>query len=295
MPDSDWLASQFEDHRDRLRAVAYRVLGSRSEAEDAVQEAWLRLSRTDTSDVENFGGWLTTVVSRISLDMLRSRGSRREDRLGPQDFDGIVNDSVESEPERAAVLADSVGPALLVVLETLTPAERLAFVLHDVFGVPYEEIAPIIERNPAAARQLASRARRRVRGASMVTQSADQVRRYAIVDAFLAAARDGDFDALIGFLDPNVVLRADQTAVEMGTAPEIRGPREVAGRFVGGAKVARTAIVDGAAGAVWMSGKQPRIAFRFTFMADLIAAIEIVADPARLATLDIALRHPARD
>jgi RNA polymerase sigma-70 factor (ECF subfamily) len=260
-----------------------------------VQEAWLRLSRTDTSDVENFGGWLTTVVSRISLDMLRSRGSRREDRLGPQDFDGIVNDSVESEPERAAVLADSVGPALLVVLETLTPAERLAFVLHDVFGVPYEEIAPIIERNPAAARQLASRARRRVRGASMVTQSADLVRRYAIVDAFLAAARDGDFDALIGFLDPNVVLRADQTAVEMGTAPEIRGPREVAGRFVGGAKVARTAIVDGAAGAVWMSGKQPRIAFRFTFMADLIAAIEIVADPARLATLDIALRHPARD
>ena len=295
MPDSDWLASQFEDHRDRLRAVAYRVLGSRSEAEDAVQEAWLRLSRTDTSDVENFGGWLTTVVSRISLDMLRSRGSRREDRLGPQDFDGIVNDSVESEPERAAVLADSVGPALLVVLETLTPAERLAFVLHDVFGVPYEEIAPIIERNPAAARQLASRARRRVRGASMVTQSADQVRRYAIVDAFLAAARDGDFDALIGFLDPNVVLRADQTAVEMGTAPEIRGPREVAGRFAGGAKVARTAIVDGAAGAVWMSGKQPRIVFRFTFMADLIAAIEIVADPARLATLDIALRHPARD
>jgi RNA polymerase sigma-70 factor (ECF subfamily) len=295
MPDSDWLASQFEDHRDRLRAVAYRVLGSRSEAEDAVQEAWLRLSRTDTSDVENFGGWLTTVVSRISLDMLRSRGSRREDRLGPQDFDGIVNDSVESEPERAAVLADSVGPALLVVLETLTPAERLAFVLHDGFGVPYEEIAPIIERNPAAARQLASRARRRVRGASMPTLNADQVRRYAIVDAFLAAARDGDFDALIGFLDPNVVLRADQTAVEMGTAPEIRGPREVAGRFVGGAKVARTAIVDGAAGAVWMSGKQPRIAFRFTFMADLIAAIEIVADPARLATLDIALRHPARD
>jgi RNA polymerase sigma-70 factor (ECF subfamily) len=295
MPNHDWLASQFEDHRDRLTAVAYRMLGSRSEAEDAVQEVWLRLNRADAADIENFGGWLTTVVSRISLDMLRSRRSRGEDPLGPREFDGIVNDSVESDPEREAVLADAVGPALLVVLETLTPPERLAFVLHDVFGVPYEEIAPIIERNPAAVRQLASRARRRVRGASMVTQNADQIRRYAIVDAFLAAAREGDFDALISVLDPNVVLRADRTAVQMGTAPEIRGPREVAGRFAGGAQVARTAFIDGAAGAVWMSGKQPRIVFGFTFSDGQIAAIEIIADPDRLATLEIVTQQPARD
>jgi RNA polymerase sigma-70 factor (ECF subfamily) len=295
MPDRDWLANQFEEHRDRLRAVAYRMLGSRSEADDAVQEAWLRLNRADTSDVENFGGWLTTVVSRVSLDMLRSRASRREDPLDAQDFDRVIGDTDGSNPERDAVLADSVGPALLIVLETLAPAERLAFVLHDVFGVPYDEIAPVIERTPVAARQLASRARRRVRGASMVSQNPDQIRRFAIVDAFLAAAREGDFDALISVLDPDVVLRADPAAVAMGTAAEIRGPREVAGRFAGGAQVARTALIDGAAGAVWMAGKQPRIAFSFTFWGDRIAAIEIIADPDRLGTLDIITLQPTRD
>jgi len=293
MPENDWLAEQFETHRDRLRAVAYRMLGSRSEADDAVQEAWLRLSRTDTSAVENFAGWLTTVVSRVSLDMLRSRASRREGPFGTQDFDWIVSDADGSDPERDALLADSVGPALVVVLETLAPAERLAFVLHDMFGVPYDEIAPIVDRTPTAARQLASRARRRVRGASVLTNDVDLIRKHAIVDAFLAAARDGDFEALVNLLDPGVALRADQAAVAMGSVPEVRGVRAVAGRFAGGARVARTALIDGAAGAVWMSGKQPRIVFSFTFSADRIAGIEIIADPMRLAAMDIITRRPA--
>jgi RNA polymerase sigma-70 factor (ECF subfamily) len=294
MHENDWLASQFEHHRDRLRAVAYRMLGSQSEAEDAVQETWIRLSRSRTDEVENFGGWLTTVVSRVSLDMLRSRQSRREESIDPATTELLIPDADGVDPEQEAVMADSIGPALLVVLDTLAPAERLAFVLHDLFGVPYDEIAPIVGRNPAAARQLASRARRRMRGASMLTRDVDQVRQYAIVDAFLAAARDGDFDALVSLLDPDVVLRADQVAAAMGTAPELRGAVDVAGRFVGGAQVARTALVDGIAGAVWMSGKQPRIVFSFAFSGGRIAAIEIIADPKHLEAIDVTIPDPAR-
>jgi RNA polymerase sigma-70 factor (ECF subfamily) len=288
MPENDWLAEQFETHRDRLRAVAYRMLGSRSEAEDAVQEAWLRLSRTDTSAVDNFAGWLTTVVSRVSLDMLRSRASRREEALAPDAVDPELTRAAGPDPEHEALLADAMGPALLIVLDTLSPPERLVFVLHDLFGVPFDEIAPIVDRSPAAARQLASRARRRVRGMSTSTRNADQIRQQAIVDAFLAASRDGDFEALVRLLDPAVVLRADRVAVEMGVAPEAHGVKEVAGRFAGGARVARLALIDGAAGAAWMSGRRPRIVFSFTFSGDRISAIEIIADPKRLETMDVA-------
>jgi RNA polymerase sigma-70 factor (ECF subfamily) len=295
MHESDWLATQFEHHRDRLRAVAYRMLGSQSEADDAVQETWIRLSRSNADEVENFGGWLTTVVSRVSLDMLRSRRSRREEPFDPATTELLIPDEDGIDPEREAVMADAIGPALLVVLDTLTPAERLAFVLHDLFGVPYDEIAPIVARTPATARQLASRARRRVRGASMLTQNVDQIRLYTIVDAFLAAARDGDFDSLVSLLDPGVELRADQAAIEMGSAPVLRGARDVAGRFAGGAQVARTALIDGVAGAVWMTGRQPRIIFSFTFSDDRIAAIEIIADPVRLKTIDVATRYPSRN
>jgi RNA polymerase sigma-70 factor (ECF subfamily) len=294
MSEHDWLATQFESHRDRLRAVAYRMLGSQSEADDAVQETWIRLSRSRAGEVENFGGWLTTVVSRVSLDMLRSRRSRREESFDPVTTELLIPDADGIDPEHEALMADSIGPALLVVLDTLAPAERLAFVLHDLFGVPYDEIAPIVARTPAAARQLASRARRRVRGASMLTRDADQIRQYAVVDAFLAAAREGDFEALVSLLDPDVVLRADDVSTAMGSAPELRGARDVAGQFVGGAHVARTVLIDGNAGAVWMSGRQPRIVFSFSFAGDRIAAIEIIADPKRLESIDITTRYPAR-
>src|SRR5438093_801998 len=208
MDEREWLAERFEENRTHLRAVAYRMLGSLSEADDAVQEAWLRLSRSDTSDVENLGGWLTTVIARVSLNMLRSRATRREEPMGVHVPDPIMDPADGSDPEHEALLADSVGLALLVVLETLTPAERLAFVLHDMFAVPFEEIAPIVERSPAATRQLASRARRRVRGADPIPD-ADLTAQWEVVEAFLAAARDGAFDALVAILDPNVVLRAD--------------------------------------------------------------------------------------
>ena len=217
MDEHDWLAARFEDNRAHLRAVAYRMLGSASEAEDAVQEAWLRLSRADTSDVANLGGWLTTVVARVSLDMLRSRRSRREEPLAPHLPDPIAARSNDANPEHEALLADAVGPALLVVLDTLTPAERLAFVLHDLFAVPFAEIAPIVGRSPSAARQLASRARRRVQGAAP-DGTATPTRQREIVDAFLAAARNGDFAALLALLDPAVVLRADAAAVRTSAA-----------------------------------------------------------------------------
>jgi RNA polymerase sigma-70 factor (ECF subfamily) len=286
--ETGWLAERFEAHRVHLRAVAYRMLGSPSEAEDAVQEAWLRVSRADTGRVENLGGWLTTVVARVSLDMLRARGARREEPLDDHLPDpAAVLPREETDPEQEALLADAVGPALLVVLDTLTPAERLAFVLHDLFGVPFDEIAAILGRSPAAARQLASRARRRVQGAAP-DPGADRTRQRRVVDAFLAAARDGDFNALVALLDPGVVLRADPAAVQVGADAEVRGAAAVAGTFAGRARVARPALVDGVPGAVWAPGGRPRVAFAFSFAGGRIAAIDLVADPDRLRQVELA-------
>jgi RNA polymerase sigma factor (sigma-70 family) len=278
----DPLTAQFEAHRTHLRTVAYRMLGSVAEAEDAVQEAWLRLDRTDTSDVANLGGWLTTVVARVCLTMLQSRKSRREDPIGSQLPDPVAGH--HDGPEHEAVLADSVGLALLVVLDQLAPAERLAFVLHDLFAVPFEEIAPIVERTPTAARQLASRARRRVQGA---TTTPDLVRQREIVDAFLAAARGGDFDALLELLDPEIVLRADAATIRMGSDNETRGRHAVAETFSGRARGARTAIVDGAVGAVWMQGGRPRVVFGFTVIAGKIVEIELLSNPDYLAEAEV--------
>ncbi|HEU4539292.1 MAG TPA: sigma-70 family RNA polymerase sigma factor [Polyangiaceae bacterium] len=281
------LSSQFEQHRARLRAVAYRMLGSSAEADDAVQEVWLRLSRSDAGAVENLGGWLTTVVARVCLDLLRSRKSRREESLDddpPESGEGRLG---EGDAEREALLADAVGPALLVVLEALAPAERLAFVLHDMFAVPFEEIAPLVGRSPTAARQLASRARRRVQGAAPAPDPA-RARRREVVAAFLAAARDGNFDALLAVLDPEVVLRADDAAVALGSAAELRGAPAVARTFSGRARDARPALVDGAAGAVWVPpGGRPRVVFEFTIEDDTIVAIDLRADRARLAGADL--------
>jgi RNA polymerase sigma-70 factor (ECF subfamily) len=287
MTETGWLAERFEAHRAHLRAVAYRMLGSPSEADDAVQEAWLRVSRADTGQVENLGGWLTTVVARVSLDMLRARGARREEPLDGHLPDPAALLAESTDPEQEALLADAVGPALLVVLDTLTPGERLAFVLHDLFGVPFDEIAAILGRSPAAARQLASRARRRVRGADP-DPGADRRRQRRVVDAFLAAARDGDFDALVALLDPDVVLRADAAALRVGAVADARGAEDVASTFVGRARVARPALVDGAPGAVWAPGGQPRVAFAFSFAGGRIAAIELVADPERLRQVELA-------
>src|SRR5438270_11354347 len=231
--DDEWLAERFEADRTRLQAVAYRLLGSASEADDAVQEAWLRLSRSDTSEVENLKGWLTTVVARVCLDMLRSRKARPEDPVGPQSPERAVGREGPIGPEQEALLADSVGLALLVVLDRLNPAERLAFVMHDMFAVPFEEIAPIVGRSPAAARQLASRARRRVRGAQT---KPDLARQRAVVDAFLAAARGGDFEGLLELLDPDVVCRADAAAAAMGADAEVRGADAVTKTFAGRAR-----------------------------------------------------------
>jgi RNA polymerase sigma-70 factor, ECF subfamily len=285
MDEHDWLAERFDANRSHLRAVAYRMLGSQSDADDAVQETWLRLSRADTSDVENMGGWLTTVVARVCLDMLRSRKSQREEPLVANGPDLIVDGKDAIDPEHEALLADSVGPALLVILETLAPAERLAFVLHDMFGVPFDEIAPIVGRTPTAARQLASRARRRVQGASAVPD-ADRARHREIVDAFLAASRDGNFDGLLALLDPDVVLRADPTVVEMGATKEVRGAPAVAETFKGRARVAQLALVDRAVGAVWAQDGQPRVVFDFTIADGKIVEIELLADPALLGQLE---------
>jgi RNA polymerase sigma factor (sigma-70 family) len=290
MDEHDWLAERFEENRTRLRAVAYRMLGSLSEADDAVQEAWLRLGRSETSDVENLSGWLTTVVARVCLDMLRSRGSRREEPLGAHVPEPIVSREDGIDPEHEALLADSVGPALLVVLETLAPPERIAFVLHDMFAVPFDEIAPIVGRSPASARQLASRARRRVRGAGTVPD-ADLTRQREVVDAFLAASRGGDFDALLAVLDPDVVLRADRAAVQMGASREVRGAAAVADTFSGRARAAQPALVNGAVGLVWATGGRPRIVFGFTITRGKIVEIVLVADPDRLRQLDMAILH----
>jgi RNA polymerase sigma-70 factor, ECF subfamily len=289
MDGQQWLAERFEQHRARLRAVAYRMLGSLSEADDAVQDAWLRLSRTDASQVEDLGAWLTTVVARVSLNMLRARDARRLEPLGPHVPDPIVDRAGGGDPEHEALLADSVGLALLVVLETLTPAERLAFVLHDMFAMPFEEIAPIVERSPEAARQLASRARRRVRGTAPVVD-ADLTTQWEVVDAFLAAARDGDFDALVAVLDPDVVLRADGGAVRAGASYEVRGARAVAGQALLWSRVdltMRRALVNGTAGLVSTRDGRPFAVGAFTVSRGKIVELDILADPERLAQLDL--------
>ena len=286
MDRHDWLADRFEENRTRLRALAYRMLGSPSEADDAVQEAWLRLSRSDPSRVENPGGWLTRAVARVCLDMLRSRRSRREDPLEAHAPEPVLEREDGTDPESEALLGDSVGLALLVVLDTLAPAERVAFVLHDMFAVPFEEIAPILGRSPAAARQLASRARRRVRGGGAVLD-ADLARRRQVVDAFLAASRDGDFEALLAVLDPDVVLRADGAAVHMGATREVRGAASVAETFSGRARAARPAMVDGAVGAVWSQGGRPRVVFDIQVSRGKIVAIDMLADPERLGRLHL--------
>jgi RNA polymerase sigma-70 factor (ECF subfamily) len=286
--EREWLAEQFEAYRTHLRAVAYRLLGSPSEADDAVQESWLRLSRSDAGSIENLGGWLTTVVARVSLDMLRSRAARREESLSADD-DLLSEPNLSHEgginPEDEAILADSVGLALLVVLETLAPAERLAFVLHDVFAVPFDEIAPIVGRSPTASRQLASRARRRVQGAATIPD-ADFTHQRAVVDAFLTASRGGDFNALLALLDPDVVLRADRAAVDTGASGEVRGAEAVAGQFAGRARFAQLALVGGAVGAVWALHGEPRVIFSFTMTDGKIVAIDLIADPERLRQLD---------
>jgi RNA polymerase sigma-70 factor (ECF subfamily) len=292
------LAERFEADRAHLSAVAYRMLGSGSEAEDAVQEAWLRLSRSDTSGVENLRGWLTTVVARVCLDVLRSRRARREEPLEARPPDAAVARERRLDPEHEALLADSVGLALLVVLDTLSPAERVAFVLHDTFELPFDEIARIIGRTPTAARQLASRARRRVRGTSAI-HSPDPNRQREVVDAFLAAARGGDFEALLAVLDPDVVLRADRALVrasERGQAgdapklaPETRGADAVARTFSGRAAAARRALVNGLPGAAWARDGRPRAALAFTVASGRIVALEIVADPERLQQLAVTL------
>src|SRR5829696_256947 len=295
MNEHDWLAERFEEQRGHLRAVAYRMLGSLSEADDAVQEAWLRLSRADTSNVENLGGWLTTVVGRISLDMLRSRTSRREEPLDAQVPERIVSPADSGDPEQEALLADSVGLALLVVLETLAPPERLAFVLHDMFAVPFDEIAPIIGRSADAARQLASRARRRVHGVSE-REGADLVpdvelsRQRDVVDAFLTAARGGDFGALLAVLDPDVVLRTDRAARRPGMPAEIRGAATVAEQAVRGrARAARPVLVNGAVGVVVAPRGRLLMVLDFTIEDGKIVAIDAIADPERLRQLDLAM------
>jgi RNA polymerase sigma-70 factor (ECF subfamily) len=289
MDERDYLAERFEANRTRLRAVAYRMLGSISEADDAVQEAWLRLSRSDSTAVESLEAWLTTVVARVSLDMLRSRAARREEPLGPRVPEPIVSREDGIDPEHEALLADSVGLALLVVLETLSPAERLAFVLHDMFAVPFDEIAPIVGRSPAAARQLASRARRRVQRDGPATDL-DVAGQRHVIDAFLAAARGGDFEALLAVLDPDVVLRIDRGALRPAAARETRGAPAVAERaatFAQLSRFARPALVNGAAGLVVATPGRPLAVAGFTIAGGRIVAIDVLADPARLRRLDL--------
>jgi RNA polymerase sigma-70 factor (ECF subfamily) len=288
MDDQQWLSERFEEHRTRLRAVAYRMLGSLSEADDAVQEAWLRLSRSDADQIENLGGWLTTVVGRVSLNMLRSRDSRREQPLGVHVPEPIVERADGTDPEHQALVADSVGLALLVVLETLSPAERLAFVLHDIFAVPFDEIAPIVERSPEAARQLASRARRRVRAENTVPD-ADLDAQREVVEAFLAAARDGDFDRLVAALDPDVVLRADFGAAG---SREVRGAAAVIGQAMSYSQlglIMKPALVNGAVGVVTTRDGQPFSVGGFTVRHGRIVEMDWFADSARLRELDLTL------
>ena len=298
MTERDWLAESFEQHRAHLRSVALRILGSQSDADDAVQEAWLRLSRSDTRDVANLGGWLTTVVARVSLDVLRSRKSHSEVPIEGE-TDRLEDRAVD--PEQDLLLASSLGPALMIVLDALAPAERVAFVLHDLFGVSFEEIAPILGRSAATSRQLASRARRRVQGAAAQSDS-DRHRRREVVTAFLAASRKGDFGALIAILDPEVIFRADEPAVRMGAtsfglSSETRGADAVAGFFNGRAQGARLAIADGVAAAVWAPGGRPRAVFNFKITGERIVEINIVADAEALDRMSVEIverEGPAR-
>jgi len=289
--EQDWLAERFEERRARLRALAFRMLGSLSEADDAVQEAWLRLGRSEAGEIENLDGWLTTVVARVCLNMLRARDARRERPLDPHVPEPILTGAEGVDPELEAILADSVGLAMLVVLETLSPPERLVFVLHDMFGVTFDEIARIVGRSPGAARQLASRARRRVQGTPV--PDADLARQRAVVDAFLAATRDGDFEALMAVLDPDVVRRADfGPATAVASATEIRGAQAVAEQAIAGLRgrgpsvVIRPALVNGAIGRVVLDDGQPVAVMGFTVSEGRIAAIDILADPERLSELD---------
>jgi RNA polymerase sigma factor (sigma-70 family) len=291
MDDDEFLAERFEEHRTHLRAVAYRMLGSLSEADDAVQEAWLRLSRSDPNAIENLRAWLTTVVARVSLNVLRSRRSRREEPLGVDVHvpEPIISRADGVDPEHEALLADSVGLALLVVLETLSPAERLAFVLHDMFAVPFDEIAPMVGRTPTAARQLASRARRRVQGAPTVPD-ADLTRQREVVDAFFAAARGGDFDALVAVLDPDVVLRADGGTLRPDDTRVVRGAEQVARRalmFANLSPYVRPALVNGVAGVVVAPRGRPFSVMAFTVVGGRIVAIDALSDPERLRELDL--------
>lgn len=288
MDKNEWLAEQFETNRSHLQAVAYRMLGSLAEADDAVQESWLRLSRSDTNGVENLGGWLTTVVARICLDMLRSRKSRREESLEASASEQGTSQEGGVDPEQEVLLADSVGLALLVVLDTLNPAERLAFVLHDIFAVPFEEIAPIVERSPTATRQLASRARRRVQGAE-TKKEADIAYQREVVDAFLTASRNGDFAALLSVLDPDVVFRNDRTLVPAGMPMELRGAQAVAEQFSGRARGARSALVDGAVGVVVKSHKQLFLVLNLALKEGKITQIQVVAEPEQLSKMHISV------
>jgi RNA polymerase sigma-70 factor (ECF subfamily) len=290
MDEHEWLAGRFEEHRTHLRAVAYRMLGSASEADDAVQETWLRLGRSDARGIENLGGWLTTVVARICLNELRSRRTRREEAFGPHVPEPIVSREDGVDPEHEALLADSVGLALLVVLETLAPDERFAFVLHDMFAVPFDEIGPMVGRSPAAARQLASRARRRVRGAAPAPD-ADLARQREVVDAFFAAARDGDFEALVAVLDPDVVLRSDGGVARPDATAVVHGARAVAERALTFARLSpfvRPALVNGVAGVVVAPRGRPFSVMAFTVTRGKIAAIDALSDPTRLSQLDLA-------
>jgi RNA polymerase sigma-70 factor (ECF subfamily) len=287
--DHAMLAAEFDAARPRLKSVAYRLLGSAAEAEDAVQEAWLRLSRSDRDAVDNLSGWLTTVVARICLDMLRSRESRREESI--DDDVGIGTDHADSplEGEQEMLLAESMSSALLVVLETLNPPERLAFVLHDLFAVPFDEIAQILGRSSMAARQLASRARRRVQGRTSASASdEDRALNREIVEAFLAASRNGDFAALLALLAPDVVLDADAVAIRMGAATDVRGADAVAKTFAGRARAAEVGLVGGEPGLVWAAGGVPRVAFRMSIRGGKVAAITMVADPDSLEALGLA-------
>lgn len=283
MNEKNLLAEQFETNRNHLRAVAYRMLGSRSEADDAVQETWLRLNRADTAEVSNLGGWLTTVVARICLDVLRARKSRREEPLGPH----VPEPSADQDTTDAeAIMADSVGAALLVVLETLSPAERLAFVLHDMFAMSFDDIAPVVGRSVVATRQLASRARRRVQGGTPA-EDADLQRDRRVVDAFLAASRNGDFAALLEVLDPEIVFRADPVAVRMGTLAEIHGAAAVAEVFKGRAQAAKPALVDGTMGVAVIFGGRLRIVLAITIEGDKISEINAIADPDGIKAFEV--------
>jgi RNA polymerase sigma factor (sigma-70 family) len=298
MNERKWLAEQFQAHRGHLRKVAYRMLGSVNEADDAVQECWMRISRTDVQGVENLAAWLTTIVGRVCLDMLRARQSRREDPLEALDAERPVVGLTTADLEQDAILADSLGLALLVILERLTPAERVVYVLHDMFDLPFDDIAPVIGRSSEAARQLASRARQRIRGSGRAPD-ADRARRQEVVEAFLAASRDGDFDALVATLDPDVVLRADRVAARSEVALEIRGASTIAKRalaYSGRASSTRLVLVNGLVGAAWYQSGEPAIVLAFAVDDKKIVEIDLIADPERLGSLDlVALDEPRCD